>query len=78
MVSALPRQWRNKEEWDRPYVWKGQTFDNNSTGPFGEDTEGRWIAYGEARKRLARAQAHCAKYKSPLWLDVHAKIEPIN
>lgn len=36
---------------------------------------GAGLDYTEARKRLERTQAHTAKYKGILWLDIHAKLE---
>ena len=58
------------------------TFPPGSSGPFGEDTPGRWVTRAEVERAYAR---HAARHREatgfrnplrPVWVDFHARLGP--
>lgn len=50
-------------------VSEGWSFDGDSSGPFGEDTDGKWLEAADARRLIAAVQMNP---DASDWFDIHA------
>jgi phage gp16-like protein len=48
---------------------EGWSFDEDSSGPFGEDTDGKWLEAADARRLIAAIQMNP---DTSDWFDIHA------
>jgi FkbM family methyltransferase len=76
LLSSLPDGVRpRKTEWDSFRQKFPHPFSNYSSGPFAEETEGRWQTADEMRQHLERV--FCDYERSGLaasfWCDIHAR-----
>ncbi|MDQ4081530.1 MAG: FkbM family methyltransferase [Actinomycetota bacterium] len=65
---------RTKVHWTRRPKMRDWSFPWDASGPFGEDTPGRWLGVEEAIRLCAALQDRSEKRKAPLWYDIHAAV----
>jgi FkbM family methyltransferase len=76
LIANLPTSIRPKKTlWDRPRDRLGYRFSNCTTGPFGEDADGRWKGGAEMRSWLEYVYGEYTRAgcKDSFWYDLHAK-----
>jgi len=76
-ISRLPQRLRPKSEWNPPgkYSPDGYPFAAHSSGPFGEQAAGSWLAADGALRwfRVLRDNYRREGKERLLWWDVHAR-----
>ena len=53
-----------------PFAKSG--FPEGSSGPWGEETDGRWLSFADAAKAYSRSKELHALYRREFWVDWHA------
>ena len=68
------------DHFGRTRVQNGWTFPHGSSGPFGEQTLGRWLTYGEMKRtygefldRKERGETSIFCHQQYFWADFHAR-----
>lgn len=76
-ISSLPTAVRPKNiMWDTFREQFAYRFPKYSSGPFGEDTEGRWLSFQEMSARLRYLFGRYSYYRieENFWFDLHARL----
>ena len=74
-VAAVWGRVRTKVYWTRRPRVGDWSFPWGSSGPFGEETAGRWLGVEEAIRLCTAVQDRSRKRNEPLWCDIHGAVE---
>ena len=73
-LASVCARVRTKVYWTRRPRVGDWSFPWGSSGPFGEETPGRWVDDREAIRLCDALQRRCTKRDEPLWFDIHGAV----
>jgi FkbM family methyltransferase len=76
LIAGFPKAIRPKKtQWDPPRPRLPFQRSMQTSGPFGEEADGRWLSEAEMKRHLAKLYRQCAQSNllHAFWFDLHAR-----